>query len=118
VEGRWGGGGGGEDVAELVTLEDNAEVSHALVDCLLGEDLLAVVFVVRGLGSVLRRGGGTGERALLEVLAQHGIEESLSRDAPLGAGKPDELVVWHHACEVGGGTDGGCLRGAARRARS
>jgi len=106
---RWRGGGGGEDLAELVALEDKAEVSHALVNHLLSEDLLALVFVVRGLRSVLRRGGGTGERALLEVLAQYGIEESLTRDSPLGAGKPDELVVWHHACEVDGGADGGCL---------
>jgi hypothetical protein len=83
-------------------------------DLLIG---LGLVLVVRGLASVVRRGGARGERPGFHM-AQQGIEESISHDSPLGADTPDELaVVRHLACEEGGREDGGCLLGAVRRAR-
>jgi len=49
-------------------------------------------------------------------LDQHGIEERLSRDAPLGADTAaGELEVRHFACDVGGRADDGCLLGGEER---
>ena len=78
--------------------------------------LVGLVLVGPGLGSFARRGGASSERPGF-CMAQHGIEESLSRDSPLGADTPDELATCHVACEECGRADGRLLLSVVTRAR-